>query len=270
MSRILTNVSARVAEPFRKARNRWALAKLGGLMEFPSADGAIPITFDAADDCAKKCYAQQCPYEVVKWVDFVRRREFVPGRILEIGSGKGGFSLFMKNLFPKASIFTVGMDEPETDRFSGPLRFFRRIGAKIAHDDPAKCSAGSRGDVVFIAKDLYSQGFESELRSITGPEPMDLVVIDAGHWYEEAKWDVERFTKFLRPGGLLFFHDINMYSGKPPRLDGSDPRLVDFWKRSNDRTCAHLWDDLPFPKKTEIRHSSREGIGLAFLDEAAG
>jgi predicted O-methyltransferase YrrM len=39
------------------------------------------------------------------------------------------------------------------------------------------------------------------------PEPLDLLFVDGDHRYEGVKADTERWLPFVRPGGVLLFHD---------------------------------------------------------------
>lgn len=37
--------------------------------------------------------------------------------------------------------------------------------------------------------------------------PFDVIVVDGGHKYKQVKTDIEAWTRHLRPGGIMLFHD---------------------------------------------------------------
>lgn len=41
---------------------------------------------------------------------------------------------------------------------------------------------------------------------------IDVLHIDAGHDYNDVKADYDAWSKFVRPGGVIFFHDINSHA----------------------------------------------------------
>lgn len=45
-------------------------------------------------------------------------------------------------------------------------------------------------------------------KEIPWDKEIDILFIDGDHSYEMAKSDFERFEKFLKPGGLIFMHDV--------------------------------------------------------------
>lgn len=58
-------------------------------------------------------------------------------------------------------------------------------------------------------------------------EMFDLLVIDAGHKYPQAKADWDNYSKLVRPGGVIFLHDtVN--------------KNEEVWK---------VWDEIDWPEK---------------------
>lgn len=56
--------------------------------------------------------------------------------------------------------------------------------------------------------------------------PIDVLFIDGGHDYETAKADFEKFFPFVRPGGIVFMHDvIHPRYGVNKMWDEIDPSL---------------------------------------------
>ena len=60
----------------------------------------------------------------------------------------------------------------------------------------------------FIRGDTTKPETIEQVRKALGLDGLfDLVVIDAGHKYEQVKQDWDNYTKLLRPGGVVFIHD---------------------------------------------------------------
>ena len=55
------------------------------------------------------------------------------------------------------------------------------------------------------------KGLSSQVGLPVGDGEVDLVFIDGDHAYQAVKLDVERYAKFVRPGGFLVFHDQAFY-----------------------------------------------------------
>lgn len=75
---------------------------------------------------------------------------------------------------------------------------------------------------------------------VYGPRPIDLLFIDADHGYASVARDYECWAGFVKPGGLIAFHDIRdiegtrthwqeiqaMYPGQTAMLDGNEMGLL--------------------------------------------
>jgi len=59
--------------------------------------------------------------------------------------------------------------------------------------------------------------------------PCAILMVDAGHTYEDAKSDLETWTSFLLPGGLLLMHDV-IYDGFPGATRAASELLDQGWR----------------------------------------
>jgi len=74
--------------------------------------------------------------------------------------------------------------------------------------------------------------------------PIDLLFIDGDHRYEGAKADWERFSRWMRPGGLVVMHDIVS-------------RKV---KKGSECGVWRVWNEITWPKFA--LEEGRPGIGF--------
>lgn len=80
----------------------------------------------------------------------------------------------------------------------------------------------------------------------------DVLHIDGGHTYEMCKADFENFENFVKPGGIIVFHDINPADGQ--NFYGSSI----FWDELT-KTTNH-----PFEEKV-VKPESWGGIGVLYV-----
>lgn len=124
-----------------------------------------------------------------------------PRTVLEIGTWHGGSSWAWAQLPWVEHIITVdSVAAPEAEkRLSG-------IGCDI--------------DLV-IGDSLHAQT-RQQVRNLIGDTRVDVVFIDGGHLYKEARADFEHYSQHARGGGLLIMHDTQGYPGNDtvqvPRL----------------------------------------------------
>ena len=77
----------------------------------------------------------------------------------------------------------------------------------------------------------------------TWRKKIDLLFIDGSHIYEDVKADFELFFPWVKPGGLVFFHDV----------DPVFPGVYKVWHEMAKRQLSHLssWHTLYFGRKPE-------------------
>lgn len=110
-------------------------------------------------------------------------------RIVEIGTAQGGTTFLLSRAIPSAR-WTLSIDL--RPRHTRVLRFFNRP------DRTFHALAGSS----------ISPAVLQRVASLLGEAPVDLLFIDGDHSYEGVKSDYAHYRRFVRPGGLIVFHDI--------------------------------------------------------------
>lgn len=75
-------------------------------------------------------------------------------------------------------------------------------------------------DILYeYAKERLGQFKNVELLRLTSKEafkildPVDLVFLDGSHDYEDVKWEIENYSKLVKPGGVLAGHDYDIFEG---------------------------------------------------------
>jgi len=134
------------------------------------------------------------------------------------------------------------------------LELKRRLGwqPKIFAVDPGKYGQrplvkryADKADVKFIFKRAQDVNVnEVEL-------PIDILFIDGDHEYEPTKEIFEKWSKWVRPGGIILMHDITV---KDKSIKGSDTRKYGVWK---------CWEEIDMPKITLI--DTHPGLGLVMV-----
>jgi cephalosporin hydroxylase len=110
--------------------------------------------------------------------------ELEPKVIVEIGVHKGGFLKTLREAFPTAMLIGVDID-------LSLLEF---------------------NDAYFIKGDSYSTRTVcryTDLINGSNKKVIDFLWIDGDHHYEAAKHDFALWSPFVRPGGIIGFHDTN-------------------------------------------------------------
>jgi len=110
-------------------------------------------------------------------------------RVLEIGTAQGGTTFLLSRAIPSTR-WTLSIDL--RPRHTRVLKFFN------APDRSFHALAGSS-----IAPAALQQ-----VEVLLGGAPVDLLFIDGDHSYEGVKADYAHYRRFVRPGGLIVFHDI--------------------------------------------------------------
>lgn len=127
-----------------------------------------------------------------------RLQPLAPRRILEIGTAAGGTLLLLSRV-AAADALLVSIDMPEGGfgggynlLRSGLYRSFARRGQRI----------------VLIRGDSHRQAVHKRLAAALDGEKLDFLFIDGDHSAAGARQDFEDYAPFVRPGGIIAFHDI--------------------------------------------------------------
>ena len=114
---------------------------------------------------------------------------------VEIGTYKGGSAAVISKALPdKAKLFTIDPYIPDS-----------KIPSFHGHVLIAYLNVLKYGNIrkVNFLRDISSNA----AKSLT--EPIDLLLIDGSHHYEDVKNDFIIWSKFVQPGGYILFHDSN-------------------------------------------------------------
>ena len=154
--------------------------------------------------------------EVAEFVRLVSR--FRPRRVVEIGTARGG-TLFLLSRAAADDAVIVSVDLPG-GLFGGGYAWLKGV--------LFRCFATRGQRIVLIRGDSHDVGVFEEVRRAVGGV-VDLLFIDGDHSYEGVKRDFEMYSRLVRRGGLIAFHDI---VPGPEELVGGVPR---FWRELKER-----------------------------------
>ncbi|MEW5786240.1 MAG: class I SAM-dependent methyltransferase [Pseudomonadota bacterium] len=131
-----------------------------------------------------------------------------PRNILEIGTARGGTLLIWSSL---ASHKVVTCDllhrEPQKELFT------------------ALPPPGSKCAVKLLTGDSHSADFKARVARELNGEQVDFLFIDGDHTVAGVESDYLDYREFVRPGGIIAFHDI------VERQPLEDNQVYQFWKR---------------------------------------
>lgn len=135
-----------------------------------------------------------------------------PRVICEVGTGWGG-TLFLFSRCCKQNAMLISIDLPES------------LGGSSGWRIPIYKSLVRPNQKLYLVRG-DSRDFSAihEVKRVLGKRKIDFLFIDGDHTYESVKADFENFGPFVKPNGIVAFHDI---VPGPPRRVGGVPR---FWK----------------------------------------
>lgn len=180
--------------------------------------------------------AAQLPEEITGLVDLLKKHP--PKNIMEIGSEAGGTFYLWCRLATLGGV-KISLDLPSGSSGSGKFR------------DPSALAARSTqfkrwsANVQIVTGDSHEQKSWREVEALLDGTLLDFLFIDGDHSYEGVKLDYEDYKGFVRPGGLIAFHDIND---------------TEFHRK---RSCyvAKFWEELQGAKQEFNLHQEWGGIG---------
>lgn len=137
--------------------------------------------------------------------------------LVEIGVAEGVSALALREAMSADGTLHL-IDPFHLSRFSA-LNFMKRA----AHGTVASCS---RGKVLWIEKFSYDA-----IREWSAP--IDLIVIDGDHSDAGVERDWNDWSRFVKPGGVVIFHDACLFPGGWTRPDYGPVKLVNRLFRAN-------------------------------------
>ncbi len=145
-----------------------------------------------------------------------------PGAVCEIGAASGGTLCALAHAARPSIIVSVDID------FSrARLRALPRLGRS---DQTIACIAG----------DSHAEPVRARVAAILNGRPLDLLFIDGDHSYAGVSADFDSYSRMVRPGGLIAFHDIvpdftTRFGRHTPAYSGGVPA---FWGELTRRFAA--------------------------------
>ncbi|MFZ0105803.1 MAG: class I SAM-dependent methyltransferase [Thiobacillus sp.] len=117
--------------------------------------------------------------------------ELKPQTILEIGTARGGTLLIWSRLAAE-----------------------KVISCDLVHREPQKAllealpPPGSKCRVKLLTGNSHSTEFKRQVAAELAGKKVDFLFIDGDHTVEGVEADYEDYREFVRPGGIIAFHDI--------------------------------------------------------------
>ncbi|MDO8804340.1 MAG: class I SAM-dependent methyltransferase [Elusimicrobiota bacterium] len=168
-----------------------------------------------------------------------------PKVVAEIGRAKGGtLAMLCRAASPEALV--ISLDLPGS-RHSGPLPLFNKGGWRLPL---LRAMKGPRQDLRLIDGDSRSPASAEIFSKALDGKKLDLLFIDGDHTFEGVRSDFEMYSGFVRPGGVIAFHDIQ---------PGYELEL--------GVAVSRFWKEYPLPgKRAEfIADSSQLSYGIGAL-----
>jgi len=173
---------------------RYAVVQLPGEAD-PAADAPKHSGWSRHSVCAylglRPAQAQHTAAEhaaLTKWASGCKR-------VVEIGVAEGVSALALREgMAEEGTLYLI--DPFHLSRIRA-LNFIRRVARKTV-------GGSSRGKVVWIEK--FSQDAARDWK-----EPIDLLLIDGDHAEAAVERDWQDWSRFVRPGGMVIFHDARIF-----------------------------------------------------------
>lgn len=145
--------------------------------------------------------AVQVPEEIAQLVELVKQHQ--PKNILEIGSEAGG-TFYLWCQLAKLGGLKITLDLPTGTSGSWKYADTQALAARTA------LFRSWSANVQVVTGDSHSQRCWQAVDDILnrGREKLDFLFIDGDHSHEGVRLDFEDYKGFVRPGGLIAFHDI--------------------------------------------------------------
>lgn len=177
----------------------------------------------------------QIPVEITQLAQAVQALK--PRIIIEIGTARGGTLLIWSYLASERVITCdlkdLRLQHPLFSRFPPP---------------------GSPCQVTLLSGNSHEAGFKARVAQELNGEKADFMFIDGDHTESGVEADYNDYKEFVRPGGLIAFHDIVEKQPLPTN------QVFHFWKRL--KVGADVQEFVGHPEQCGF------GIGLLRIPEA--
>lgn len=234
------------AEPIQKAV---AAVRSCGLL--------VPATAEEPVDCAAAFLAATMVVGILQNGDELipalgHAAALEPKAVLEIGTAWGGtLYTWAQMADPNALLISVDIG-PAGGGY--PKAYVPRLRQFCGPTQRLHCVEG----------DSTTSAVREEVEQVLAGRSVDLLFIDGDHSYEGAKSDFDTFSKFVRPGGMVVFHDIRLSD-----IAADRPEVRDTWGTSVAEDAPMidaLWEEI----KHDFRHEEyvvESGVGVLWMGE---
>jgi cephalosporin hydroxylase len=163
-----------------------------------------------------------------------------PAAICEIGAASGGTLCALAHVARPSLLISVDID------FTAPrLHALPKLG----------CDGQT---IVCIAGDSHANPVRARVEDILDGRRFDVLFIDGDHSYAGVSADFQAYAPFVRPGGLIGFHDIvpdfKTRFGTPTAADSGG--VPQFWRELTKTYTEH--EEL-------IASPDQDGYGIGLL-----
>jgi predicted O-methyltransferase YrrM len=194
---------------------------------------------------ARQRGAMQKEREFTGLLEMLAQRK--PRVLVEIGAGAGGtFWAFAKVAAHDALLVSIDKANEQFD--------YKVTEAQVT-DTLGRCG-GEGQRVEIIRADSHAPSTVDAVARLLGSEPIvDFLFIDGDHSEEGVEQDFQDYAQFVRPGGIIGFHDI-----LPPPQWMAWCKVDRFWERMKP---LYRTDEI-VDRRRGMRHFG--GIGLIHWD----
>jgi len=121
-----------------------------------------------------------------------------PKRLMELGTGKGGNLFLLCNAAPiDAEIIALDLRGGSHGAGYPPWKIPLLKSFKLKEQE-----------LTLVMADSHKIETQDQIANILDGGLLDVLFIDGDHSYEGVKKDFELYSQFVRPGGIIIFHDI--------------------------------------------------------------
>lgn len=228
MASLIKNISRRLRQP---ANARYAFKRLG---EYHAQSRTLEEAVDWAMNFGGNGYMRVKTLQIPSEITALARRvaSIKPRIILEIGTASGGTALIWSKIASE-QVITCDLQDMH---HQAPL---------FTNFPPPESTC----TVTLLSGDSHSASFKQKLADTLGGEQADFLFIDGDHTEPGVTQDYLDYKEFVRPGGLIAFHDIVE----------NQPLAVN--------QVYHLWKRLTPIAKTEefVDNPNQCGFGIGVL-----
>jgi predicted O-methyltransferase YrrM len=156
--------------------------------------------------------------------------------ILEIGTADGGTLFIFSNIVENNGKI-ISIDLP--------------IGYPLWRVKLYKSFVNDDKKLYLVRSDSHNIKTVNIVEKILNNDKLDFLFIDGDHSYNGVKQDFEMYSRFVRKGGIIAFHDIIQ-----DRIRNSSGEVWKFWKEIKSK--------YKHKEIVESRHQNGYGIGVIF------